>query len=78
MPGNILADVIQGIGYFIIIAPFIILLLGMFLDSVGEGIYYLFEGLIGQTTFIIMVVSAVIVGVLLIVVGKIIKSRSEY
>ena len=79
MTGNsILGDVIQGIGFFIIVAPFIILLLGMFLDAIGEGIYYLFEGFIGETSFVILVLSCVFIGLILIAVGKIIKSRSEY
>ena len=78
MPTSILGDVIQGIGYFIIIAPFIILLVGMFLAAVGEDIEYIFSGFVGGTRFIILLVSCIFIGLVVIAVGKIIKSRTEY
>ena len=78
MVGSILGEVIQGIGYFIIIAPFIILLVGMLLDTMDEGMNYLFSGFIGGTRFIILFVSCLFIGLVVIAIGKIIKSRSEY
>ncbi len=73
-----MGDVVQGIGYFIIIAPFIILLIGMLFDAAGEGIDYLFEGLIGGTVFIVLLISCIFIGLVLVAVGRIMKSSSEY
>ena len=79
MPGSsILWDVIQGIGYFLIIAPFIILLVGMFISAVGEDIEYIFSGWVGGTRFIILIVSCLFIGLIIVAISKIIKSKTEY
>jgi len=72
-----LAGVIQYIGYFIVILPFIILVVGMLLNAISEGMDYIFSGFIGGTTFIILVISCISIGFILAAVGQIIKTKSE-
>jgi len=74
---SMLGGVIQYIGYFIIIAPFIILLVGMLLNAISEGMDYIFSGFIGGASFIILVVSCISIGLILAAVGQIIKTKSE-